>query len=69
MDGVTCKIRVVHDMGAYNTFGSYSVENECLFCGTYAVPNVWYDGYAIYTNKPVASSMRGYAINVSYALT
>ena len=57
------KIRVIHDMGAYNTFGSYSVDKMSVFAaGTYAVPNVWYDAYAIFTNKPVASSMRGYAI-------
>jgi len=57
------KIRVVHDMGAYNTFGSYSVDKMSTFAGgTYAVPNIWYDGYGIFTNKPVASSMRGYAI-------
>ena len=57
------KIRVIHDVGSYNTFGSYSVDKMSNFAaGTYAVPNVWYDAYAIFTNKPVASSMRGYAI-------
>jgi len=36
--------------------------------GPYAVPNVWYDGYAVFTNKPVASSMRGFTVvNVTYA--
>ena len=57
------KIRLVHDIGAYNTFGSYSVDKMSVFShGTYNVPNLWYDGYAIFTNKTVASSMRGFAI-------
>jgi len=62
------KIRAIHDMGAYQTLGAYAIEKICLYiAGPYAVPNVWYDGYAVYTNKPVASSMRGYAtINVNY---
>ena len=63
------KVKAVHDIGAYNTMGSYAVEKQLLFVtGPYAVPNVWYDGYAVFTNKPVASSMRGYTmINVTYA--
>jgi CO/xanthine dehydrogenase Mo-binding subunit len=63
------KIRAIHDMGAYNTMGSYAVEKQLLYiAGPYAVPNVWYDGYAVFTNKPVASSMRGYTvINVTYS--
>jgi len=57
------KIRVIHDTGSYNTFGSYSVDKMSNFAaGTYAVPNVWYDAYVIFTNKPVASSMRGFGI-------
>ncbi len=63
------KIRAIHDIGAYNTMGSYAVEKQLLYiAGPYAVPNVWYDGYAVFTNKPVASSMRGYTvINVTYS--
>jgi len=63
------KIRAIHDIGAYNTMGSYAVDKQLLYIvGPYAVPNVWYDGYAVFTNKPVASSMRGFTtINVTYA--
>ncbi len=63
------KIKAVHDIGAYNTMGSYAVEKQMIFItGPYAVPNVWYDGYAVFTNKPVASSMRGFTVvNVTYA--
>jgi CO/xanthine dehydrogenase Mo-binding subunit len=63
------KIRAIHDIGAYNTMGAYAVEKQLLYiAGPYAVPNVWYDGYAVFTNKPVASSMRGFTtINVTYS--
>jgi CO/xanthine dehydrogenase Mo-binding subunit len=63
------KIRAVHDIGAYNTMGGYAVDKQLLYiAGPYAVPNVWYDGYAVFTNKPVASSMRGFTtINVTYS--
>ena len=66
---VACKIKAVHDMGAYQTLGEYAVQKQCLYItGPYTCPNVWYDGYAIYTNKPVSSAMRGYTvINVTYA--
>jgi CO/xanthine dehydrogenase Mo-binding subunit len=62
------KIRAIHDIGAYQTLGAYAIDKQCLYiAGPYAVPNVWYDGYAVYTNKPVASCMRGFAmINVTY---
>jgi CO/xanthine dehydrogenase Mo-binding subunit len=63
------QVRGVHDIGAYHTMGEYAVEKQCLYlAGPYAVPNVWYDGHAVFTNKPVASSMRGFAVvNVTYA--
>ena len=65
---VAHKIRAIHDIGAYNTMGSVCIDKQCqLVTGPYNVPNVWHDGYAVYTNKPVASSMRGFAIlNVTY---
>jgi len=64
------KVRAIHDIGAYQTVGEYAVQKQCLYAaGPYAVPNVWYDGYAVFTNKPVASSMRGFSlINISYAV-
>jgi CO/xanthine dehydrogenase Mo-binding subunit len=63
------QIRAVHDIGAYNTMGQYAIEKQTLYiAGPYAVPNVWYDGYAVFTNKPVSSSMRGFTVvNVTYA--
>jgi CO/xanthine dehydrogenase Mo-binding subunit len=63
------KIRAVHDIGAYNTMGAYAVEKHSFYIvGPYDVPHVRYDGYAVFTNKPVSSSMRGFStINVNYA--
>lgn len=55
------KIRAIHDTGAYAGMGPYIVEKAEVFCvGPYWVPNVWYDGYAVFTNKPLASSMRAF---------
>jgi CO/xanthine dehydrogenase Mo-binding subunit len=66
---MACKVRAIHDVGAYQTLGEYAIQKQCLYItGPYVCPNVWYDGYAVYTNKPVASSMRGFnIINVTHA--
>lgn len=58
---VARKIRAIHDTGAYAGMGPYIVEKAEVFCvGPYRIPNVWYDGYAVFTNKPLASSMRAF---------
>ena len=64
-----CQVKGIHDIGAYNTLGDYAVQKQCLYLtGPYNCPNVSYDGYAVFTNKPVSSSMRGFAlINVTHA--
>jgi CO/xanthine dehydrogenase Mo-binding subunit len=64
-----CKVTGIHDMGAYNTLGDYAVQKQCLYLtGPYNCPNVRYDGFGVFTNKPVSSSMRGFAIiNVTHA--
>jgi CO/xanthine dehydrogenase Mo-binding subunit len=57
------KVRAIHDMGAYPALGPYIVEKMgSVSAGPYWVPNVWMDGYAVCTNKPPASSMRGYSM-------
>ncbi len=63
------KVRVIEDIGAYQTKEAYAIEKQGLFiAGPYAVPNVWFDGYVVFTNKPVASAMRGHGvINATYA--
>lgn len=66
---VACKIQAIHDMGAYQAHGEYAIQKQCLYItGPYRCPNVWYDGYAVFTNKPVAASMRGFTLlNVTHA--
>jgi CO/xanthine dehydrogenase Mo-binding subunit len=60
---VARKIRSIRDAGAYTSFNSYVVDKHCfLATGPYFVPNVYIQGYCVYTNKPPASSMRGFGI-------
>jgi len=57
------KIRSVHDTGAYSGMGPYVVDkNSILVAGPFWIPNIWIDGTCVYTNKPPASSMRGFGI-------
>lgn len=57
------KIRTIHDTGAYSGMGPYVVDkNAILVAGPFAIPNIWIDGTCVYTNKPPASSMRGFGI-------
>lgn len=66
---VACQVKAIHDMGAYQAHGEYAIEKQCLYiAGPYQCPNVWYDGYAVYTNKPISASMRGFTLlNVTHA--
>ncbi|MDI6753278.1 MAG: molybdopterin-dependent oxidoreductase [Thermodesulfobacteriota bacterium] len=60
---VARKIRAIRDAGAYGSLNPYVVDKHCfLVCGPYAIPNVWIDGYCVFTNKQVSSSMRGFGI-------
>ena len=60
---VARKIQYIHDNGAYTCFGPYGVGKISLFIsGPYRVPNIWIDGISVYTNKPPASSMRGFGV-------
>jgi CO/xanthine dehydrogenase Mo-binding subunit len=63
------KVRAIEDIGAYQTKEAYGIQKLGLFvAGSYSVPNVWYDGYLVFTNKPVSTAMRGHAvINSNYA--
>lgn len=56
-------IRTLIDSGAYSGMGPYAIDkNALLVAGPFYIPNVSIDGYCVYTNKPPASSMRGFAI-------
>ncbi len=48
--------------GAYATFGPdlVAVLGACGIAGIYGIPNIRYDGHAIYTNQQTAGAFRGY---------
>ncbi|MGQ9599427.1 MAG: xanthine dehydrogenase family protein molybdopterin-binding subunit [Anaerolineae bacterium] len=56
-------VRSIHDSGAYVSLNAYVVDKHSfLVAGPYFIPNVYIQGYAVFTNKPPASSMRGFGI-------
>ena len=49
------------DGGAYSSFGIATVYYaDSLLGGPYKLPNMKYDGYRIYNNKPACSALRGH---------
>lgn len=69
-DGVTRQgrllarqIKMVRDGGAYAATNDYVVRKASYgISGPYNIPNVWIDGYAVFTNKRPTSSMRGFGL-------
>jgi CO/xanthine dehydrogenase Mo-binding subunit len=60
---VARQVRTLHDTGAYSGMGPYVVDkNSILVAGPFFIPNIAIDGTCVYTNKPPASSMRGFGI-------
>jgi len=60
---VAREVRTLHDAGAPGGIGPYGTEkNSMLVTGPYNIPNIAIYGQCVYTNKPPASSMRGYTI-------
>ena len=56
-------IRSIHDSGAYIGFNAYAACKLSYFAnGPYYVPNLRCEGVAVFTNKPVSSTMRGFAV-------
>jgi CO/xanthine dehydrogenase Mo-binding subunit len=52
------------DTGGYGGLSAYVVEKCGMFAaGGYHIPNILVEGHVVYTNKPVASSMRGFGIS------
>ena len=51
----------VLDGGAYGGFGVITLYyNGSLLHAPYAIPNMRYDGYRVYTNKPASGALRGH---------
>ena len=62
---VARQIEEIHDTGAYGGFGPYAVDKSVFtITGPYDVPNVNINGYCVFNNKPVATSMRGFGIKI-----
>ncbi len=64
-DGTITAKRVTNyqDVGAYCLRSPFVMEKTIALCtGPYRIPNVWADGYMIYTNKQLGSSMRGFGM-------
>ncbi|MCZ7567699.1 MAG: molybdopterin-dependent oxidoreductase [Ardenticatenaceae bacterium] len=55
--------RMWHTGGAYTAFAPYAVEKCATYgLGPYAVPNVFVEGWCVFTNRPIHSSQRGFAV-------
>ncbi len=60
---VARQIQSIRDAGAYSALNTYVVEKHAFnVSGPYFVPNILAEGYCVYTNRPPASSMRGFGI-------
>jgi CO/xanthine dehydrogenase Mo-binding subunit len=57
---VARKVRMIHDTGAYYGMGGYVIDKQSAHMGSYYIPNFWLDGYCVFTNKPLCSSMRAF---------
>jgi len=56
---VQCKL--IADGGAYNSTAPQAIFNAgCLLNLPFRIPNVKYDGYHVYTNKPICGAQRGH---------
>lgn len=63
---VARQVRYIQDTGAYNDFGTYGMlKLTSQYNGPYFIPNTWFDGYVVYTNKQVTGPKRGYSITQS----
>lgn len=63
---VARKIKTLRDAGAYEWNNPYVVQKYCFSaCGPYYIPNVYVEGYCVFTNKCMAGGMRGFGVTPS----
>jgi len=64
------KTLTLHDSGAYARFSPYGLTKHAFHhVGAYTVPNVWFDGYVVFTNRVPTTAMRGFGVtSVSFAV-
>jgi CO/xanthine dehydrogenase Mo-binding subunit len=60
----------LHDSGAYARFSPYGVTKHAFHhCGAYTIPNLRFDGFVVFTNRPPTTAMRGFGVtSVSFAV-
>jgi CO/xanthine dehydrogenase Mo-binding subunit len=60
----------LHDSGAYARFSPYGVTKHAFHhTGAYTIPNLRFDGFVVFTNRPPTSAMRGFGVtSVSMAV-
>src|SRR5436190_3753553 len=63
------KMLTLHDSGAYARFSPYGLTKHSFHhTGAYTIPNLHFDGYCVFTNRPPTSAMRGFGVtSVSFA--
>ncbi len=67
---VARQMKSIRDAGGYSSLNPYVVDKHSFVAtGPYFVPNVLIHGYCVYTNKPPASSMRGFGVTPSVFAT
>lgn len=60
---VARQVRTIRDSGAYTGLNPYGVDKHCfLVSGPYFIPNIYVQGYCVFTNKPTSGPMRGFGI-------
>jgi CO/xanthine dehydrogenase Mo-binding subunit len=63
------KMLTLHDSGAYARFSPYGLTKHSFHhTGAYTIPNLWFDGYVVFTNRVPTTAMRGFGVtSVSFA--
>lgn len=57
------QVSIISDSGAYAALGKSTLTKSVVHCcGPYNIPNIKIDGYLVYTNTLVGSSMRGMGV-------
>jgi CO/xanthine dehydrogenase Mo-binding subunit len=63
------KMITLHDSGAYARFSPYGLTKHSFHhTGAYTIPNLYFDGYVVFTNRVPTTAMRGFGVtSVSFA--
>jgi CO/xanthine dehydrogenase Mo-binding subunit len=56
-------VTAIQDAGAFNIFSNVGLDKFGIYApGPYLVPNYWFDGRAVFTNKPSSGALRGFNV-------